>query len=147
MQRRADAGTAPLDAGLAILGLRAGEGVRWRAPGHRGWRSGTVSGRERDGSVAVRDDRGAARSLPVEGIEVSVTGPRGGRRWEPLTARAARSEQLRLFSPDATAGPPRRPLTGRGQSGRGQPAPGQSGSSAKSTGVVAPASQSRRRMA
>jgi len=56
-----------------------------------------VSHREPDGSVAVRDDVGGARSLPVEAIEVSVAGPRGGQRWEPLAERAGRCEQLRLF--------------------------------------------------
>lgn len=94
------AGRGTAHPGLVILGLRAGEAVRWRAPGYRRWRPGTVSHRERDGSVTIRDDRGATRSLPVEGIEVSVTGPRGRRGWEPLTSRAVRSEQLRLFPPD-----------------------------------------------
>ena len=40
---------------------------------------------------------GAARAIPMEHIEVSGTGPRGGTIWEPLAAVAARTEQLRLM--------------------------------------------------
>jgi hypothetical protein len=58
---------------------------------------GRATGRERDGSVAVVDTRGAARSLPVERLEVHCDGPRGGRGWEPLSDRLARTEQLRLL--------------------------------------------------
>jgi hypothetical protein len=58
---------------------------------------GRATGRERDGSVAVVDTRGAARSLPVERLEVLCHGPRGGRGWEPLSDRLARTEQLRLL--------------------------------------------------
>ena len=53
--------------------------------------------RERDGSVAVTDGKGLARSLAVDCLEVSCAGPRGGRAWEALTDRAARAEQLRLL--------------------------------------------------
>jgi hypothetical protein len=79
------------------LGLRLGERVRWRP--RQGGRpvEGTVIGRERDGSVGVRDPQGRARALPVERLEVRCTGPRGGRGWEPLADRAARTEQLDLF--------------------------------------------------
>jgi hypothetical protein len=56
-----------------------------------------VARRERDGSVGVTDGKGAARAIPVERIEVTCTGPRGGSGWEPLTDRAARNEQLRLI--------------------------------------------------
>ena len=84
--------------GLDILGLREGEVVRWR-PGPSGgrWRTGRVTHRERDGSVGVTDGRGLARSLPVDRLEVSCDGPRGARLWEPLVARASRTEQLRLL--------------------------------------------------
>jgi hypothetical protein len=88
---------AGVDAALAVLGLRAGETVRWRHLGGRGWQSGVVTRRERDGSVRITDDRGLARSLAVDRLEVSHTGPRGARGWEPLRSRAARSEQLRLL--------------------------------------------------
>jgi hypothetical protein len=83
---------------LAALGLTPGDRVRWRdRPGGR-WREGTVVERERDGSVGVRDRRGASRSLTVDRLEVRTRGPRGARTWEPLTVRAARTEQLPLFA-------------------------------------------------
>jgi hypothetical protein len=77
--------------------LRAGEQVRWRATGTARWQLGVVSRRERDGSVGITDGRGLSRSLPVERLEVSCAGPRGGQGWEPLAERAARQEQLRLL--------------------------------------------------
>ena len=86
--------TAP---GLDTLGLRAGEEVRFQAHGSSRWRRAVVTRRERDGSVTVTDDDGAARSLPVERIEVRRPGPRGGLGWELLTVRAGRSEQLTLL--------------------------------------------------
>ena len=82
---------------LRVLGLQPGEAVRWRPHSGSRWRSGVASHRERDGSIAVTDGRGAARSLPVDAIEVACAGRRGGANWEPLTERAARSEQLRLL--------------------------------------------------
>jgi hypothetical protein len=83
--------------GLSLLGLRPGEAVRWKAPGRANWRLGKVTHRERDGSIGVTDSRGLARSVPVEQIEVTSPGRRGGRGWEPLVERAARTEQLRLL--------------------------------------------------
>ncbi len=83
-------------AGLTILGLRAGEQVRFRRE-RGGWQQGIVTRRERDGSVGLTDSRGAARAIPVDHIEVRITGPRGGASWEPLTERASRTEQLRLL--------------------------------------------------
>ena len=83
--------------GLAILGLRPGEPVRWRAGTTSRWSTGRVTHRERDGSLAVTDARGLARSLTVDRLEVRCAGPRGGAGWEPLVERASRSEQLRLL--------------------------------------------------
>lgn len=83
--------------GLTILGLRAGETVRWRSGDAGHWRTGRVTRRERDGSVGVTDARGAQRSLPVDRLEVSCAGPRGGNGWEPLVDRASRTEQLKLL--------------------------------------------------
>lgn len=83
--------------GLAILGLREGEAVRWKPGAGSRWHTGRVTRRERDGSVGVVDRRGLARSLPVDRLEVACEGPRGARRWEPLAERAARTEQLRLL--------------------------------------------------
>ncbi len=80
-----------------MLGLTPGETVRWRPTPAGRWQEGVVTRRERDGSVGVTDHRGRARSLAVERLEVGCAGPRGARGWEPLVARAARHEQLRLL--------------------------------------------------
>ena len=52
---------------------------------------------ERDGSIGVRDQKGASRALAIERLEVRATGPRGANMWEPLLERAARTEQLSLW--------------------------------------------------
>jgi hypothetical protein len=90
------AGSRPT--GLDILGICVGEEVRWRAAGGGRWHHGRVGRRERDGSVGVTAADGAARSIAVERLEVGCRGTRGGRGWEPLTVRAARSEQLSLLT-------------------------------------------------
>lgn len=82
---------------LTILGLRPGEQVRFRRDQSGRWHEASVTRRERDGSIGLTDRRGAARAIPVEAIEVRCQGPRGGSSWEPLTARASRTEQLRLL--------------------------------------------------
>ena len=87
----------PTPEGLSILGLTPGERIRFRRASGGRWLPGVVAARQRDGSIGVTDARGAARAIPVERIEVSRTGPRGGVGWEPLTLRAARSEQLSLL--------------------------------------------------
>jgi hypothetical protein len=83
--------------GLVALGLTEGDRVRWRAKPAGRWFEGRVVGRERDGSVGVRDGKGASRAITVDRLEVRGRGPRGGVVWEPLTERAARTEQLGLF--------------------------------------------------
>jgi hypothetical protein len=83
---------------LAALGLVPGERVRWRDRTRSRWREGWVVGRERDGSVGVRDGRGASRALRPERLEVATRGPRGGATWEPVAERAARTEQLGLWA-------------------------------------------------
>ena len=85
--------------GLTVeeLGLRPGDVVRWRPRDGARWVEGTVIGRERDGSIGVRDPQGRARSLPLERLEARTSGPRGARTWEPATERAVRVEQLGLF--------------------------------------------------
>jgi hypothetical protein len=84
------------DEQLSILGLRRGERVRWR-PGPSGrWLYGSVRGREHDGSIAVTEDGGAFRSIPVARLDVQTLGARGGERWELVTVRAGRAEQLSL---------------------------------------------------
>jgi hypothetical protein len=82
---------------LEELGIRAGERVRWRPRDGARWVEGTVTARERDGSIGVRDPQGRSRALPLERLEVRSTGPRGAAGWEPAVDRASRTEQLGLF--------------------------------------------------
>jgi hypothetical protein len=87
---------SPVDDGLAELGLEIGQLVRYAGSSDKRLREGVVLRRERDGSVGLRDDRGRARAIPVERIEVRVIGPRGGEQWVPLT-EAGGGLQLGLF--------------------------------------------------
>jgi hypothetical protein len=80
-----------------LLGLRVGERVRFQQADKSRWQTGVVRKIERDGSVGIVDDKGASRAVKVEQVEVRRTGPRGAAGWEPLTARAARTEQLSLL--------------------------------------------------
>lgn len=82
---------------LVDLGLRPKEAVRFRRRADERWKLATVVRVERDGSVGLRDMKGAMAAIAVDGIEVRVTGPRGGTAWEPLAERIARAEQLDLF--------------------------------------------------
>ena len=50
------------------------------------------------GSVALRDTKGAARAMPIERLEVRRAGPRGAARWQPVPEVAAAREQLTLWS-------------------------------------------------
>lgn len=79
------------------LGLRVGDVVRYRRSEAGRWQEGRVVGREKDGSISVRDAKGAARALEAERLEVRSKGPRGGVVWEPVPERAARTEQLGLL--------------------------------------------------
>lgn len=102
-RRRSAASDEPLpgalgrDVGLAELGLDAGDRVRFRRRDGERWKDGTVARREADGSLGVRDAKGALRALPLALVEVRRTGPRGGVVWEPVPDRAATTEQLDLF--------------------------------------------------
>jgi hypothetical protein len=82
---------------LVEIGLRAGDRVRFRRKPDEHWKEATVVRRERDGSIGLRDDHGSSRAIVVDLIEVQTNGPRGGRVWEPLVERMARTEQLRLL--------------------------------------------------
>ena len=82
---------------LETLGLHPGEQVRFRRKAEGRWHTGVATRREKDGSLGVRDTKGAARAIPVELVEVRTRGPRGALSWEPLTERAARTEQLKLL--------------------------------------------------
>lgn len=89
---------APLaESALVEVGLRPGDRVRFKQREGSAWKEGKVERRERDGSIGVRDERGAARAIPVERLQVRTTGKRGGRVWEPVVDRAARDEQLGLL--------------------------------------------------
>lgn len=94
--RRPDPAPYPAT-GLAELGLAEGQRVRFRRRAGERWKEGTVARREADGSLGVRDGRGALLSLPLDHVEVRTAGPRGGVVWEPLPERAARTEQMKLL--------------------------------------------------
>ena len=93
---------------LSGLSLCIGDRVRFRRAVGQHWHEAVVEGKERDGSIALRDENGASRSIRVELIEVFVTSPRRG-RWVPVTDR--RWEQLALFS--SAVGLPARPRSRR----------------------------------
>ena len=97
MKRREPTPAALADSALLEIGLRPGDRVRFRRSEGGTWREARVERRERDGSVGVRDDRGAARAISVDRLQVRGTGPRGGAVWEPLAARAERDEQLGMW--------------------------------------------------
>lgn len=82
---------------LVQLGLAAGMRVRFRRDRADRWRFAVVERVERDGSLGLRDAKGASRAIAVELVEVETRGPRGARTWEPVVERAARNEQLNLF--------------------------------------------------
>lgn len=71
--------------------------VRFRRDPNDRWKLATVERVEKDGSLGLRDSKGASRSIPVELVEVETRGPRGARTWERVTERAARTEQLKLL--------------------------------------------------
>jgi hypothetical protein len=78
---------------LVALGLRPGEVARFRRRGKERWSQGRLAGVESDGSLRVIDDKGATLSLPVDRVEVR----KGKSSWEPVAARAERTEQLGLL--------------------------------------------------
>ena len=88
--------TSPVDDGLAELGLEIGQLVRYRGANDKRGSEGVVLRRERDGSVGLRDERGRARAIPVDAIEVRIVGPRGGEQWIALTESGG-GLQLGLF--------------------------------------------------
>lgn len=89
---------APLaESALLAVGLRPGDRVRFRQRDGGSWKEATVERRERDGSVGVRDERGAARAITIDRLQVRTTGRRGGVVWEPVADRLGRDEQLGLL--------------------------------------------------
>lgn len=85
------------ESALLEVGLRPGDRVRFRRKEGGAWTEAKVERRERDGSVGIRDGRGAARALPLDRLQVRTTGPRGGITWEPVRRRAERDEQLGIW--------------------------------------------------
>lgn len=85
------------ESALLAVGLRPGDRVRFRRSGGGSWQEAKVERRERDGSIGVRDARGAARAIPHERLQVRTTGPRGGMVWEAVAERADRDEQLGIW--------------------------------------------------
>jgi hypothetical protein len=83
---------------LDELGLEIGQLVHFRRSTDRRWQDGVVLRRERDGSVGLRDDRGRARAVPADDIEVRTLGPRGGEVWRPLPEMGTGAHQPSLFS-------------------------------------------------
>ena len=76
---------------LIVLGLAAGMRVRFRKePGDR-WRRAVVEQIERDGSLGLRDEKGASRAIPLEHVEVETRGPRGASTcWRHSCVRRAK---------------------------------------------------------
>jgi hypothetical protein len=85
------------ESALLEVGLRPGDRVRFRRVSGGAWKQATVERRERDGSIGVRDERGAARAITIDRLQVRTTGPRGGATWEDVGERAGRSEQLGIW--------------------------------------------------
>lgn len=98
MTRGAEPTPAALaESALLEVGLRPGDRVRFHRTDGGAWKEAKVERRERDGSIGVRDERGAARAIPVDRLQVRTAGPRGGATWEPVAERAGRSEQLGIW--------------------------------------------------
>ena len=88
-------------ASLARLGLRMGEQIRFRRSERSRWTVGRVIGIEHDGSIAIRDPDGSARSLRAERVEIRRPGSRGRLRWCTVSDVAVTWEQLEMFdTPD-----------------------------------------------
>ena len=86
-------------ASLARLGLRMGEPIRFRRNDKGRWIVGRVVGIEYDGSIAIRDPDGSARSLRAERVEIRRPGSRGRLRWHVVSDVAVTWEQLEMFEP------------------------------------------------
>ena len=82
---------------LDDLNLQPGDRVRFRRTSGSAWHEAKVVGVERDGSVALRDAKGAARSIAPDRLEVHVRSRRGALGWEPVLEHARRTTQLTLF--------------------------------------------------
>ena len=81
---------------LGELALRPGDRVRFRRTVGQHWQEAVVEGRERDGSVALRDTKGASRAIRPDQLEVFRVRHRSG-RWVQVEEHPW--EQLALFTP------------------------------------------------
>jgi len=95
---------------LARLGLRPGEVVRFKPNDKGRYIAGKVEGIEVDGSIALRDRDGSARSLRPERVEIRRPGSRGRLSWQVVSDVAITWEQLELFesAPEPKTEPGRR---------------------------------------
>ncbi len=85
---------------LTELGLHRGEVARFkRISENSNWISGRIHAVEKDGSVTLHDEDGAARSLRPERIEIQRPNRRGKLQWQNLAEVLAGSQQLTLFAP------------------------------------------------
>jgi hypothetical protein len=84
-------------AALGVIGLHAGERARFRESSGGRWHDAVVVGVERDGSVALRDAKRAARSIPLERVEVLRRAGRGRPKWCTAAEVAITWEQLPLW--------------------------------------------------
>lgn len=81
------------DAALEAMGLVPGETVRFRRTDRARWQIEAVACVERDGSLRVTDVHGAARTVPLELVQVQ------GRRpdtWVALSGRSGQALQMQL---------------------------------------------------
>jgi hypothetical protein len=88
---------------LGQLSLEVGDRVRFRRAAGQRWQEALVEGRERDGSVALRDEKGASRFIRFELLEVYRVRNKAG-RWEAVAEQEW--EQLSLFAPAAAKAKP-----------------------------------------
>lgn len=83
------------------LGLRAGDHVRFKRAERGRWQEAIVLRREQDGSIGLRDSKGAYRALPLDRLEVRRPSGRARStrpaRWVPAPEWGATPEQLELF--------------------------------------------------
>jgi hypothetical protein len=97
VKRKEPTPAALAESALVEVGLRPGDRVRFRQREGGSWKEATVERRERDGSVGVRDERGAARAITLDRLQVRTTGKRGGSTWVPAAEKAGQDEQLGLL--------------------------------------------------
>lgn len=98
------------ESALTRLGLRPSEAIRFKRNNTGRYIVGKVEGIEVDGSIALRDPDGSARSLRAERVEIRRPGPHGRLKWQLVSDVAITWEQLELFeaSPEPTDEPGRR---------------------------------------